>query len=264
MKYFESVVTNDRIIQINDSYQNLFFSRKELVKVEQHSNPMGYYGYAYYASAHPTTDEVLIAVRPYSPALYGRGFAVTYTGAGTESSARITVAEGDSDSASPVGQEFMVYYFSTTYKGSILNHHAGLEVRNADGDVVFSSERKYLVPQYAQFGIMEVLEDEVRGYDSNKVYYSWLGRPYKRLVRIPAGREYAVAQALTPWYNWYYNPQTGGEVAVLGFGYKDDDIWLYSFPIYNSGGRDLTVTAPAGWRKMQMRVNYLVVDVTNL
>lgn len=225
---------------------------------------MGSYGYAYYAIAHPTADEVLIAARPYSQALHKRGFVVTYTGISTDSSARITVAEGGSGSVSPVGQEFMVYYFSTTYKGNSLNHHAGLEVYNEDGDVVFSSERKYLIPEYAQFGTMEVLEDEVRGYDSNNVYYSWLGRLYKRLLSPSGGRTYAVAQALAPWYNWYYNPQTGGEVAVLGFCYKDDDIWLCSFPIYNSGGRDLTVTAPAGWRKMQMRVNYLVVDVTNL
>nr|DAT36092.1 MAG TPA: hypothetical protein [Caudoviricetes sp.] len=256
MKYFE-VINNEGNLQINDTYKNLFFSRKEKVKVEKHSNPMTGWGSAYYANAYPRSDEVLIAAMPCGANLYGRGFSVTYTGNGTNASARITVAEGRSNDPSPVGEEFEVYYFSIEYQGTDKNNHAGLEVYNASGEVVFSSERKYLIPRYAQFGTMKLLESDVKASDS------WLGRLYKKLIDIPQNRKYAVAQALTPWYNWSYNPQTGGEIAVLGFGYKDNAICLYSFPVYNSGGYDLTITAPAGWREMDVRVNYLIVDVTN-
>ena len=264
MKYFE-VINNEGNLQINDTYKNLFFSRKEKVKIEKKSNPMASSrGSAYYANAYPRSGEVLIAVMPCGSNLYERGFSVTYTGNGTNASARITVAEGKSNDPSPVGEEFEVYYFSTKYQGTDKNNHAGLEVYNASGEVVFSSERKYLIPRYAQFGTMKLLESDVTGFDSStKKYYSWLGRLYKKLIDIPQNRKYAVAQALTPWYNWYYHPQTGGEIAVLGFGYKDNAICLYSFPVYNSGGYDLTVTAPAGWREMDVRVNYLIVDVTN-
>ena len=256
MKYFE--VTNDKkILQIDDSYKNLVLKRKTTVAIKEQSNPVSYRQKAFYIDIPTESDEILIAARPVGT--HDRGFILTVTRAGAP--ARITVAESDYDDPSPVGQQFEVYFFSTTYSLKN-NNHAGLQVFDANGKTIFDSEYNYFKPVYAQFGTMHITALSVSGFDGDN-YYSWLGRPYKQLVDIPNGKQYAVAQTLAPWYNWYYHPQTGGEIAILGYRFIDNAVWLYSFPIYNSAGYDTTITAPATWKEMDMRVNYLVIDVTN-
>lgn len=255
MKYFE-VINDKNVLQIDDSYKNLVLKRKTTATISEHNNPISYDS-AFYVDIPTENDEILIAARPVGT--NDRGFILTITRAGAP--ARITVAESDYDDPSPVGQQFEVYFFSPNHPLKN-NNHAGLQVFDANGKTVFDSAYNYFKPVYAQFGTMHIIARDVVGFDGDN-YYSWLGRPYKHLKDIPNGRQYAVAQTLTPWYNWYYHPQTGGEIAVLGYRFLDNAVWLHSFPIYNSGGKDTTITAPTMWKEMDVRVNYLIVDVTN-
>lgn len=226
-KYFQ-VMNDKNILQIDDTYQNLILQRT---------------GYMKAGSINLGENEILGAVRSVKS---GVPFIVSQI----DGRLVVTTEYINKDA------EFQFYTFGASANTNQSNY--GLEIYDETGNILFSSNRKYMRIAYSLYDEITLTWNE-EGGDT----YWMRDTEMKSVFQGKPGHVYALIQGQFPYFFYNFNPQ-GHMAGTMGIIQKGDSIGLIPLSIKRTDWTDTDCPRwlPPNVKKMKIPCNYTLIDVT--
>lgn len=226
-KYFQ-VMNDKNILQIDDTYQNLILQRTGITKA---------------GSINLGENEILGAVRSVKS-------EVPFIVSQIDGRLVVTTEYINKDA------EFQFYTFGSYANNNQSNY--GLEIYDEIGNILFSSNRKYMRVAYSLYDEITLTWDKEGGGT-----YWIRDKEVRPIFKGKPGRVYALIQGQFPYFFYDFNPQ-GHMAGTMGVVQKGDSIGLISLSVKRTDWKDIDGPdwIPPHKKRIKTPCNYTLIDVT--